>query len=100
MFRYTTKNLGKNFRCTDKILGAPIRKENQMLQVKQLVRLRIAASWSLTLITGWLSNLLSYVSDETDAVYVDPDITDSVNYQQPVMPPMPEGLSSDQVYSM
>lgn len=71
-----------------------------MLQVKQLVRLHIAASWSLTLITGWLSNLLSYVSDETDAVYVDPDITDSVNYQQPVMPPMPEGLSNDQVYSM
>jgi len=73
-----------------------------MFQAEQLVRLRIAASWSLTLITGWLSNLLSYmyVSDETDAVYVDPDITDSVNYQQPVMPPMPEGLSNDQVYSM
>ena len=35
--------------------------------------------------------------DETDAVYVDPDITDSVNYQQPVMPPMPEGLSNEQV---
>lgn len=37
--------------------------------------------------------------DEADAVYVDPDITDSVNYQQPVMPPMPEGLSNDQVSS-
>lgn len=72
-----------------------------MFQAERLVRLHIAASWSLTLITGWLSNLLSYmyVSDETDAVYVDPDITDSVNYQQPVMPPMPEGLSNDQVHS-
>ena len=35
--------------------------------------------------------------DETDGVYVDPDITDSVNYQQPVMPPMSGGLSLDQV---
>ena len=35
--------------------------------------------------------------DEGDSVYVDPDITDSVNYQQPVMPPMPEGLSGEQV---
>ena len=35
--------------------------------------------------------------DETDGLYVDPDITDSVNYQQPVMPPIPSGLSRDQV---
>lgn len=35
--------------------------------------------------------------DETDGVYVDPDITDSVNYQQPVMPPMPGGLTTDQI---
>ena len=37
-------------------------------------------------------------NEEANAVYVDPDITDSVNYQQPVMPPMPEGLSNEQVY--
>lgn len=43
------------------------------------------------------TNLFS--DDETDGVYVDPDITDSVSYQQPVMPPMPSGLSTDQVYT-
>lgn len=35
--------------------------------------------------------------DETDGVYVDPDITDSVSYQEPVMPPMPGGLSPQQI---
>ena len=38
-----------------------------------------------------------FSDDEADAVYVDPDITDSVNYQQPVMPPMSEGLTNEQV---
>ncbi|XP_022793255.1 rho guanine nucleotide exchange factor 10-like isoform X1 [Stylophora pistillata] len=36
-------------------------------------------------------------NEESNAVYVDPDITDSVNYQQPVMPPMPDGLSNEQI---
>ena len=43
-------------------------------------------------------HVCSIVDNETDGVYVDPDITDSLpNYQQPVMPPMPGGLSTDQV---
>ena len=45
-----------------------------------------------------LINFLFIENEEANAVYVDPDITDSVNYQQPVMPPMPEGLSNEQVY--
>ena len=47
-----------------------------------------------------INNFFLQISvDETDGVYVDPDITDSVGYQQPVMPPMPGGLSPEQVHS-
>ena len=72
-----------------------------MLQVKIKFRLLILYLFSLLVLIIHeyrllpLSNLFS--DDETDGVYVDPDITDSVNYQQPVMPPMPSKLSTDQV---
>lgn len=43
------------------------------------------------------SSSLKQKVEETDGVYVDPDITDTVNFQQPVMPPMPSGLSLEQI---
>ena len=58
---------------------------------------RLQPLFQTHIITIISTNLFS--DDETDGVYVDPDITDSVNYQQPVMPPMPSKLSTDQVYT-
>ena len=58
---------------------------------------RLLPLFQIHMVTIISTNLFS--DDEMDGVYVDPDITDSVNYQQPVMPPMPSELSTDQVYS-